>query len=193
MGTGHSIQSSCCHSLICYIIESVIGCSQAYGMQITKYVERELLNHNRLLHPHIIQFKEVFLTNEYLGISMEFAPGGDMFQYVKQRNGLQEYEARWFFQQLIIALDYCHKIGVVNRDIKLVCCACTFTLDQGCIDVCLPSAFANFMQENTLLDNSKRPLVKMCDFGYSKHAKDSLPKSKVGTPGYTGKPSPNCV
>ena len=26
----------------------------------------------------------------------------------------------------------------------------------------------------------------MCDFGYSKHAKDSLPKSKVGTPGYTG-------
>ena len=44
-----------------------------------------------------------------------------------------------------------------------------------------------FIQENTLLDNSKRPLVKMCDFGYSKHAKDSLPKSKVGTPGYTGK------
>lgn len=91
------------------------------GLQITKYVERELLNHNRLLHPHIIQFKEVFLTNEFLGIAMEFAPGGDMFQYVKQRNGLQEYEARWFFQQLIIALDYCHKIGVVNRDIKLVC------------------------------------------------------------------------
>ena len=155
-------------------------------MQITKYVERELLNHNRLLHPHIIQFKEVFLTNEFLGIAMEFAPGGDMFQYVKQRNGLQEYEARWFFQQLIIALDYCHKIGVVNRDIKLVCmrlnvlCTCLAALH-------LPhSALALSWQENTLLDNSKRPLVKMCDFGYSKHAKDSLPKSKVGTPGYTG-------
>ena len=26
---------------------------------------------------------------------------------------------RWFFQQLIIGLDYCHKMGVVNRDIKL--------------------------------------------------------------------------
>lgn len=46
---------------------------------------------------------------------------------------------------------------------------------------------ACYSQENTLLDNSKRPLVKMCDFGYSKHAKDSLPKSKVGTPGYTGR------
>ena len=73
--------------------------------------------------------------------------------------GLPEADARWFFQQLIIGLDYCHRMGVVNRDIKL---------------------------ENTLLDGSKRPLVKICDFGYSKNEKDSLPKSKVGTPGYTG-------
>jgi hypothetical protein len=50
--------------------------------------------------------------------------------------------------------------GVVNRDIKL---------------------------ENTLLDQSRRPLIKICDFGYSKHLqKDSVPKSRVGTPGYTG-------
>ena len=40
--------------------------------------------------------------------------------------------------------------------------------------------------ENTLLDGSKRPLLKICDFGYSKNDKDSVPKSKVGTPGYTG-------
>ena len=53
--------------------------------------------------------------------------------------------------------------GVVNRDIKL---------------------------ENTLLDGSKRPLLKICDFGYSKNDKDSVPKSKVGTPGYTGKAAP---
>ena len=89
------------------------------------------------------------------------AQGGDMFHYTKRRGGVHEHEARWFFQQLIIGLDYCHRMGVVNRDIKL---------------------------ENTLLDGSKRPLVKICDFGYSKSEKDSLPKSKVGTPGYTGEP-----
>lgn len=50
-------------------------------------------------------------------------------------------------------------MGVVNRDIKL---------------------------ENTLLDTSRRQLLKICDFGYSKAMKDSLPKTKVGTPGYTG-------
>ena len=60
---------------------------------------------------------------------------------------------------MIIGLDYCHRMGVFNRDIKL---------------------------ENTLLDGGARPLLKICDFGYSKNEKDSLPKSKVGTPGYTG-------
>ena len=27
--------------------------------QVTKYVEREILNHRTLMHPHIVQFKEV--------------------------------------------------------------------------------------------------------------------------------------
>ncbi|KAK9821180.1 hypothetical protein WJX74_005516 [Apatococcus lobatus] len=126
---------------------------------INKYVQRELLNHSRLLHPHVVQFKEVFLTPQHLAIVMEYAAGGDMFQRVKACGGLKEEDARWFFQQLIIGLDYCHKMGVVNRDIKL---------------------------ENCLLDGSRRPLLKLCDFGYSKHeSSDSVPKSKVGTPGYT--------
>lgn len=28
-------------------------------LQVTKYVEREILNHRCLVHPHIVQFKEV--------------------------------------------------------------------------------------------------------------------------------------
>ena len=41
---------------------------------------------------------------------MEYAAGGDMFQRVKACGGLKEDDARWFFQQLIIGLDYCHKV-----------------------------------------------------------------------------------
>ena len=29
------------------------------SLQITKYVEREIMNHRSLMHPHIVQFKEV--------------------------------------------------------------------------------------------------------------------------------------
>jgi serine/threonine-protein kinase SRK2 len=124
---------------------------------INKYVEAEILNHSKLRHPHVIQFKEVFLTSEYICIAMEYATGGSLFHYVQKQGRLKEAVARWFFQQLIIGADYCHKRGVANRDIKL---------------------------ENTLLQVVKGlplPLLKICDFGYSKADTMSVAKSKVGT------------
>ncbi|KDD76995.1 protein kinase [Helicosporidium sp. ATCC 50920] len=136
----------------------LVGSRLGRDVGVTKYVEREIINHRQLVHPHIVQFKEVFLTPRYLGIVMEYAAGGDMFEYVVCKGGLRESEARWFFQQLIVAVDYIHRMGVANRDIKL---------------------------ENTLLDGSPRPLIKICDFGYSKHEKfQSAPGSRVGTPAY---------
>jgi serine/threonine protein kinase len=62
--------------------------------KITKFVDRELINHSKMLHPHVIQFREVFLTEQYLGVAMEYAAGGDMFQYVTRHRGLSEQAAR---------------------------------------------------------------------------------------------------
>ena len=128
------------------------------GPRINVNVEREILNHKNLLHHHVVQFKGVFLTQHHLAIIMEYAPGGDLMGYIREHRGVPEALARWFFQQLIIGLDYCHRMNVANRDIKL---------------------------ENTLLDDSPWPLVKICDFGYSKHAiNDSVPTTIVGTRPY---------
>ena len=130
------------------------------GDRVNRYVEAEILNHRSLRHPHVIEFKEVFVTSEYICIAMEFASGGSLFTYVQRAVRLKEAAARWFFQQLIIGLDYCHRKGVVNRDIKL---------------------------ENTLLQmvaGLPLPLLKICDFGYSKAHHMSAPKSKVGTLAY---------
>ena len=33
-----------------------------------------------------------------------------MFEYVVRKGGLRESEARWFFQQLIVAVDYIHRM-----------------------------------------------------------------------------------
>jgi serine/threonine-protein kinase SRK2 len=115
------------------------------------------MNHQQLLHPHVVQLREVFAAPPFLAIVMEYVPGGDMFSHVVRARGLPEPEARWFFQQLVLGMDYCHRKGVCNRDIKL---------------------------ENTLLltQPDKRPLLKMCDFGYAKSDQlDSLATSKVGT------------
>ena len=143
-----------------------------------------------------LQFREVFLTPDYLGIAMEYAAGGDMFQHVTSKRGLSEDEARWFFQQLVLGLDYCHKMGIVNRDIKLEVSLtlpdyAQWGIGAEVLHSMLPEGSAKpdtrtVIPQNTLLDGSRRPLLKICDFGYSKHEKDSLPKSKVGTPGYTG-------
>lgn len=129
------------------------------GRKIGSNVEREILNHKALRHPHVVQFKEVFFTDKYLAIAMEYADQGDLFHYVRANGRLREDVARWIFQQLIFGLDYCHRKGVANRDIKL---------------------------ENILLQSgSRRPLVKLCDFGYSKHEDlDSIATSRVGTPDY---------
>ena len=40
---------------------------------------------------------------------MEYCEGGDMFHLVVRSRGLPEDDARWYFQQLVIAIDYCHK------------------------------------------------------------------------------------
>ena len=52
----------------------------------------------------------MFLTPEYLAIAMEYATDGDMFQLVVRQRGLLEGDARWHFQQLIVAVDYCHRM-----------------------------------------------------------------------------------
>ena len=48
---------------------------------IDKNVEREIINHSGLMHPHIIEFKICFLTTKYLAIAMEYADGEDLLRY----------------------------------------------------------------------------------------------------------------
>lgn len=60
----------------------------ALGWQVAvtkKYVRREVINHSSLTHPHIVKFRECFLTDKYLAIAMEYAAGGDMFKYVSHK------------------------------------------------------------------------------------------------------------
>ncbi|XP_055810221.1 serine/threonine-protein kinase SAPK2-like isoform X3 [Solanum dulcamara] len=111
------------------------------GQKIDEHVQREIMNHRSLNHPNIIRFKEVLLTPTHLAIVMEYAAGGELFQRICNVGRFNENEARFFFQQLISGVSYCHFMQICHRDLKL---------------------------ENTLLDGSTAPRVKICDFGCSK-------------------------
>ncbi len=51
----------------------------------------------------------MFLTTTHIFIVMEYASGGELFEFVKRSNRLSEDAARFFFQQLISGVDYCHQ------------------------------------------------------------------------------------
>lgn len=67
----------------------------------------------------VAQFKQVFTTPRYLAIVMEYVAGGDLCDYFIENGlvgvGLPEDLARWFFQQIVLALEFMHKKGVANR------------------------------------------------------------------------------
>lgn len=51
---------------------------------------------------------QVFVTETHLGVALEYAAGGELFDTVARAGKLPEIEARYFFQQLILGLEYCH-------------------------------------------------------------------------------------
>ncbi|WMV53325.1 hypothetical protein MTR67_046710, partial [Solanum verrucosum] len=83
------------------------------GKKIDEHVQREIMNHRSLKHPNIIRFKEVFLTPTHLAIVMEYAAGGELFERICNAGRFSEDEARFFFQQLISGVSYCHSMSSV--------------------------------------------------------------------------------
>uniref|UniRef100_A0A3Q7IQL9 Protein kinase domain-containing protein n=1 Tax=Solanum lycopersicum TaxID=4081 RepID=A0A3Q7IQL9_SOLLC len=81
------------------------------GKKIDEHVQREIMNHRSLRHPNIIRFKEVFLTPTHLAIVMEYAAGGELFERICNAGRFSEDEARFFFQQLISGVSYCHSMS----------------------------------------------------------------------------------
>lgn len=118
-------------------------------------------------HINVVNAKEVMLTHTHLALSLEYAAAGSLTSYVAERwqhaqtSGLflSEDEARYFFRQFIGAVEYCHGHCVAHRDLKL---------------------------DNTLLDDSNPPLLKLCDFGFAKtwEAEDANMYTHIGTPVY---------
>eukprot|EP00775_Hariotina_reticulata_P009797 gene9797-9955_t len=130
--------------------------------QVQGYTLSELINHSMLRHPHIVKFHQVFLSPTNVNIVMEYVPDRSLLVHVQEVRVVPEHQARWLFQQLVFAIDYCHRKGVANRDIKL---------------------------DNILLDKSERgkpdwPILKICDWGYAKNDVASLATSRVGTIAY---------
>lgn len=119
-------------------------------------VAREINILKMIRHPNIIQLYEIIETPKQLYLIMEYASGGELFEYIVAHSRVKELEACLFFQQIVSGVEYITKLNIVHRDLK---------------------------PENLLLDHKKQ--IKIVDFGLSNTYKTGqLLKTACGSPCY---------
>ncbi|KAG5355308.1 Fatty acyl-CoA synthetase and RNA processing-associated kinase 1 [Yarrowia sp. C11] len=101
-------------------------------------VHREINALKILTHPNIVRLEEVIQNDRYIGIVLEYASGGELFDHILTHKYLKEASACRLFAQLVSGVHYLHSKGIVHRDLKL---------------------------ENLLLDKHKNIIIT--DFGFA--------------------------
>lgn len=82
-------------------------------------IYREVSILRGLSHPNIVRLHEMSETERHIGIVLEYASGGELFDYILNHRYLKDHAARRLFAQLISGVGYLHKKGIVHRDLKL--------------------------------------------------------------------------
>lgn len=101
---------------------------------------------------------DVIETDKYIGIILEYASGGELFDHILAHRYLREKDACKLFCQLISGVWYIHQKKIVHRDLKL---------------------------ENLLLDRNRNVIIT--DFGFAnrfEHRADDLMQTSCGSPCY---------
>ncbi|XP_071529014.1 maternal embryonic leucine zipper kinase-like [Panulirus ornatus] len=112
----------------------------------------------QLSHQHVCKLYQVLETDSKLIMVLEYCPGGELFDYIVERDRLEEDEARMFFRQITSAVAYVHNMGYAHRDLK---------------------------PENLLLDDDQQ--LKLIDFGLCANPAGGMDQSLAtccGSPAY---------
>ncbi|CAK5267567.1 unnamed protein product, partial [Mycena citricolor] len=118
-------------------------------------VEREIVVMKLIDHPNIMRLYDVWETSSELYLILEYVQGGELFEYLCSKGRLPTDEALRYFQQIIAAIDYCHKLNIAHRDLK---------------------------PENILLDENLN--VKIADFGMAAWQANGMLRTSCGSPHY---------
>lgn len=82
-------------------------------------VNREVRILQGLDHPNIVRLHEMVETDRTMGIVLEYAPCGELFNFILNQRYLKDQHAKRLFAQLVSAVGYLHKKGIIHRDLKL--------------------------------------------------------------------------
>jgi serine/threonine protein kinase len=84
--------------------------------------EKQIMNEKNILkkfkNPFIVDLFYSFQNRTHLFMALEFVPGGDLYNVLKQCKLFSEEAAKFYIGEAVIALDYLHSIHVAYRDLK---------------------------------------------------------------------------
>ncbi len=123
----------------CTVAIKVISKKRAPSDYLEKFLPREMDVVKLLKHPNLVVFLQSIETNNRVFLIMECAKGGDLLEAVRSQRFIREKQAGVWFSQMVDGIDYCHRKGVVHRDLKC---------------------------ENVLLDEYGN--IKITDFGFAR-------------------------
>ncbi|KAJ8386458.1 hypothetical protein AAFF_G00169280 [Aldrovandia affinis] len=135
--------------------------SSRLGME-RKKVEKEVEILQVLQHPNIMALKDVFESRAEVVLIVELISGGELFDFIAEKDNLSETEAIGFIKQILEGLRYMHSKNIAHFDLK---------------------------PENIMLSDKDAPLpnIKIIDFGLAQHLPQGEEyKSMAGTPQYIG-------
>ena len=125
--------------------------------------DEEILNEINILkkidHPNIVKIFEFYSNKSKYYLILEFCEGGNLYEFLDE-NKLSEFQVIYIMFQILSAMNYCHNMNILHRDLK---------------------------PDNILIKKSENGLcrVKICDFGTSYiFKKGEKQKEAIGTLNY---------
>lgn len=152
-------------------------------------IYREIAILETISHANIVRLHEMVETEKQIGIILEYASGGELFDYILNNRYLKDNAARRLFAQLVSGVGYLHKNGIVHRDLKLE----NLLLDRNRNIIITDFGFANtFDPKDELGDEieynlSSREYVKRMELDKilsSGHRRGDLMQTSCGSPCY---------
>ncbi|NXN92793.1 DAPK3 kinase, partial [Rhinopomastus cyanomelas] len=121
-------------------------------------IEREVAILQQILHANIIKLHDVYENKTDVVLILELVSGGELFDFLAQKESLSEEEATRFIRQILDGVSYLHSKKIAHFDLK---------------------------PENIMLldNNIPIPHIKLIDFGLAHKIEDGVEfKNIFGTP-----------